>query len=218
MGAPGRKDDHDFMTPEEIAGFLRGTATGYKNNGRRYLVSEIKDMLLKAPPTVLDAAGGTAINWETFKDMNYPVRYTLMDRTTKMTEFAADKYGNEINIVDGHVQKMPLKDATFDVVILRHIMEHLPPGDMEKAISEALRVARHSVLISFFLPPDDRPEHDIRENPSNNGRDGCTHFWNHYSHRRLMEYLTSFGFQVERSGSIITMGAAHYDVVYRITK
>ncbi len=217
MGAPGRKDDHDFMTDEEIAGFLRGPATGFKNNGRRCLVSTVNELGLTRP-TVLDAACGTAINWETFKDMGVECDYTGMDRTEKMIVDAERRYGDEITTKIGYVQGLPFEDDSFDVVIMRHIMEHLPPGDMEEAIAEGIRVASNTFLISFFLPPDAREEHDIQENPSNDGRDGCTHFWNTYSHRRLMEFLNGFGYQVQRSMPIPTIGAAHPDVIYSITK
>jgi ubiquinone/menaquinone biosynthesis C-methylase UbiE len=218
MGAPGRKDDHDFMTDEEIANFLRGPATGYKNNGRRTLVSIVKNLHLGQHPKVLDAACGTAINWETFKDMGVVCDFVGMDRTEKMIDYAEDRYGHEIGLKQGYVQKLPFDDNSFDVVIMRHIFEHLPPGDMERGIAEAIRVASNTALFSFFLPPDGREEHDIQENSSNEGRDGCTHFWNTYSHRRLMEYLTSFGFQVTRSMPILTIGAAHYDIIYKVSK
>lgn len=56
MGAPGRKDDHDFMTGDEIANFLRGPATGTGNRGRQALGRFIHDTFRgTSKPTVLDA-------------------------------------------------------------------------------------------------------------------------------------------------------------------
>jgi hypothetical protein len=49
------------------------------------------------------------------------------------------------------------------VVLLRHVLEHLPAWLMEQALAEALRVARSAVVIAFYLPPVSRGQRQTRE-------------------------------------------------------
>ncbi|MBU1863735.1 MAG: class I SAM-dependent methyltransferase [Candidatus Omnitrophica bacterium] len=48
------------------------------------------------------------------------------------------------------VQNLKFEDETFDVVLVRHVLEHLPYYD--KAIREVRRVARKYVLLCLFNP------------------------------------------------------------------
>src|SRR4030095_3673264 len=48
---------------------------------------------------------------------------------------------------------LPFRDASFEVIVLRHVLEHLPQWLMERALSEAMRVARNTVVVDFYVPP-----------------------------------------------------------------
>src|SRR5581483_6158214 len=50
--------------------------------------------------------------------------------------------------------QLPFSDDSFDVVLLRHVLEHLPPWLMQAVLAEATRVARRAVVMVFHLPPE----------------------------------------------------------------
>ncbi len=208
-----RKDNHDFMQPEHVQNFLRNHNTGPDNLGRLYLGTLIKTQY-PAGTTVLDAACGSCVNYEVFRNHKVPCVYTGLDRTDKLLEEARRRYGNEITLVKGFVQEMPLPNESQDIVILRHILEHLEEG-YELAIKEALRVAKKEVIIVFFLNPTP-DQNDIIEQ-SQPDENGCTYFWNTYSWPKFTRFIASLGVKIQ-GRNIITPGAAHSDTLVRLIK
>lgn len=203
-------DDHDYMTPEHVAGFLRNHGTGTDNMGRRYLASIVGQY---DNPTVVDAACGPCVNWEVFKMMGVECQYCGMDRCENFLTYASKQYP-EINLVNGYVQEMPFADESVDVVVMRHIFEHLQDG-YEAAIREGLRVASKELVLVFFLDLSDSEEDNISE--SKPDENGCTYFWNTYSQPKLMHFLAEFGYQI-KGQYVRTPGAAAADTIIRIVK
>jgi ubiquinone/menaquinone biosynthesis C-methylase UbiE len=204
-------DNHDFMSEDHISRFLRNHRTGTDNLGRHALASIINQYDC---PRVLDAACGTCVNWEVFRTANVPCQYTGMDRTEGMLKEAGKRYGEEIYLVPGYVEEMPFDDELFDVVILRHILEHLQ-GGYEEAIKEGLRVASKELVVVFFLDPSDKDEDDISE--SDPDENGCTYFWNTYSWSKFTNFVSTLGVQM-KMGHVATPGAAHADTIVRLIK
>lgn len=204
-------DNHDFMTEDHIAGFLRNHKTGVDNAGRRALAAIVSQY---DNPIVVDAACGTCVNWEVFKNAGVKCQYTGIDRTLGMLAEAEKRYGDEIILFPGYVQQIPLENCQADIVIMRHILEHLQEG-YEDAIREGLRVASKELIVVFFLDPSDSTEHQIQE--SEPDENGCTYFWNTYSWPKFMEFVASLGVQA-KVGRIVTPGAAHADTIVRLIK
>lgn len=50
-----------------------------------------------------------------------------------------------------------LPDKSFDVVTMLEVLEHIP--DTEKAVGNAVRLARNYIIVSVPSKPDDNPEH-----------------------------------------------------------
>lgn len=50
-----------------------------------------------------------------------------------------------------------LPDKSFDVVTMLEVLEHIP--DTEKAVRNAVRLARKYIIVSVPSKPDDNPEH-----------------------------------------------------------
>ena len=205
-------DNHDFMTEEHIAGFLRNHRTGIDNQGRHALAQVIAQH--EGTPRVVDAACGTCVNWEVFKMTGVDCDYVGVDRTKGMLAEANKRYGEEITLEEGYVQDLPLDDGEADIVIMRHILEHLEEG-YEDAIREGLRVADKELIIVFFLDPSDAEEDVIQE--SDPDENGCTYFWNTYSWSKFTKFVASLGLQM-RMSYVRTPGAAHADTIVRLIK
>lgn len=208
-----RRDNHDFMEPAHVAQFLRNHRTGPDNLGRMALAQIIAS---QAPCTVLDAACGTGVNWEVLHNHNVPCTYTGLDRTARLLAHARDLYGSheDAEFVQGYVEEMPFDDESKDIVILRHILEHLEEG-YEPAITEALRVAAKEVIVVFFLTPNETQEHVLEE--SEPDKNGCTYHWNTYSWQKFSTFLAGFGYRFT-AHHVPTPGAAHADTIVRIYK
>jgi len=211
MNYETRKDNHDFFTQEHIASFLRNHNTGVNNLGRHRLASLVRSY---KNPSVLDVACGTCVNWEVFKNTNVECTYIGLDRTEKMLAHARTLYGNEIYLRKGFIQALPFEDESVDIVIARHILEHLGEG-YEKAIREVLRVASQEVILVFFVDLSDSDTDVIKE--SEPDENGCTYFWNTYSNSKLMEFLSQFNCQIKVE-YIMTPGAAAADTIVRLIK
>lgn len=203
-------DNHDFMTKKHIAGFLRNHKTGTDNYGRHALSKIVGQY---DNPIVVDAACGTCVNWEVLQMNNVKCQYIGVDRTKGMLDEAASRYP-DITLEQGYVQDIPVEDEGADVVIMRHILEHLQEG-YEDAVREGLRVAGCELIIVFFLDPSDSLEDDISE--SEPDENGCTFFWNTYSWQKFTEFVSTFGVRME-THRIVTPGAAHADTIVRLIK
>lgn len=211
MNYKDRRDNHDFMEPDHIARFLRNHNTGVNNMGRHRLASMIREY---SNPTVLDVACGTCVNWEVIKHVAVQCQYTGLDRTKKLLEHARSLYGSEISLCEGFIQDIPFGDSEYDIVIARHILEHLGEG-YEQAIKEAFRVARKEAIIVLFVDLSDSTTDVIKE--SEPDENGCTYFWNTYSHEKFFDFINTLGcrFTVEY---ICTPGAAANDTIIRLIK
>lgn len=207
-----KPDCHDFMEPDHIARFLRNHRTGTDNFGRMVLSNIIKTY---DNPKVLDAACGTCVNWETFKHLKTKCQYTGVDRTQKMIDHAINLYGEEIDLKLGYVQDLPFQDGQMDIVIMRHILEHLGEG-YEAAIKEGLRVASKELVVVFFVDPSITSEDDVIKE-SEPDENGCTYFWNTYSWNKFIGFVSGLGVQIKRD-YIVTPGAAAADTIVRLIK
>jgi ubiquinone/menaquinone biosynthesis C-methylase UbiE len=156
-----RKDTHDYFDDVLIQNFLRQHNTGSNNLGRRYLANRIENYDM---PTVLDIACGSAVNYETFKLTGAACKYTGADRTQKLLDEARRRYGDEIELVNAFAQELPFEDSSKDIVIMRHILEHLHPDEWEQCVREAVRVGKDKLFIVFFLGLSDNDEHKIEHN------------------------------------------------------
>lgn len=52
--------------------------------------------------------------------------------------------------VQASIEELPFDDASFDVVLVRHVLEHL--SSPKRAIAEVARVCRRAALLCFFMP------------------------------------------------------------------
>jgi ubiquinone/menaquinone biosynthesis C-methylase UbiE len=131
-----------------------------------------------------------------------------------MLAHARSLYGNDIYLRKGFIQSLPFEDESVDIVIARHILEHLGEG-YEAAIKEVYRVADKEAIIVLFVDLADMPNDVIKE--SEPDENGCTYFWNTYAHDKFMAFLGTLGCRVSVD-YVQTPGAAAADTIIRLIK
>jgi ubiquinone/menaquinone biosynthesis C-methylase UbiE len=109
---------------------------------------------------VLDIGCGTGNLTLTAKSYAGPAgRVYGIDAAPEMIEAAkkkASRYGRGVVFEVGLIEELACPDATFDVVISRLAIHHLPDDLKRKGIVEILRVLKPGghLLIADFKPPD----------------------------------------------------------------
>jgi len=102
-------------------------------------------------------------------------------------------------LANADVGDLPVNDRTFDIVLLRHVLEHLPRWLMLRAIASALRVARRAVIVDFHVPSRGN------EPPQMPGI-GSHFVKNHWSERDLIGSVTENGWKVFQRFAIAGQG------------
>jgi len=144
--------DSDAGTPREIEGSLADLRTINRYFGGLHTMAELlsdvasKRQLKKL--SWLDVAGGNGglahLTSESLSGRGIEVRPVLLDR---MPSHLNGRYP----AVAGDALALPFKDNSFDVVGSCLFVHHLEPQDVVRFVNEALRVARHAVLINDLI-------------------------------------------------------------------
>ncbi len=138
----------DQQSPHALCDiFLRDPIEGVNHPSRKYL----RDWFQAHPGlSLLDIPCGPGVEYEGFRLHKVAVRYSGMDMSDSMLRAARQKFP-EADFRKGNILSIPMPDRAVDVVLCRHILEHLE--DYRPAIREALRVARSHVFVVLFRVP-----------------------------------------------------------------
>lgn len=105
--------------------------------------------------SILDVGCGTGVMYEVLRQVEYEFleNYKGMDITPRWIELCKAKgipsfVGDSRNLVGPSGDKIP--DSSYDCVLCLDILNH--QVEFENTLSEALRVAKKAVLVSFFKP------------------------------------------------------------------
>jgi ubiquinone/menaquinone biosynthesis C-methylase UbiE len=133
------------------------------------------------PVSVLEFACGSANDYRSFVESGLArlLDYRGVDLTPKNIANARRRFPG-ISFEVGDITALPYPDGSCDCVIASDIFEHLPAGAIEQALDEAARLARDTVVLTFFNMAD-IPAHEIREKGAYN--------WNTLSRSRVVERL-----------------------------
>lgn len=101
--------------------------------------------------TLLDVGCGPGALWPHLEAQSQ-LKWIGLDVTQEMLA-TAHRLFPRVGCLRGDAGCLPFADGTFDIVSLRHVVEHLPHWLMEKALAEAMRVAKRAVVIDFYVPP-----------------------------------------------------------------
>lgn len=128
----------------------------------------------------------------------------LMNKFKKMYASTPERYVTadlESPLADIHfdIQDIPLGDASQDVVICNHILEHVE--DDRKALSEIFRILRPGGWGVVLSPVDLSREHTFEDDSITNPEER-TRIFGQYDHRRIYgrdyaERLREAGFEVD---------------------
>ena len=123
--------------------------------------SALAEMLVRLGDSLLDVGCGPGALWRYFA--NHRPRFSWMgvDVTQEMLSVGHKLFPDvAVSITDAG--NLPFRDGCFDVIVLRHVLEHVPQWLMERAFSEAMRVARKTVVVDFYVPPSAKGKSSTR--------------------------------------------------------
>lgn len=130
--------------------------------------------------SLLDVGCGFCVDYEPFKKSCPNLDYQGLDISSV---FVKNAFERGIAVHWGRVQEIPFADSSFEVVIARHLLEHLDSYQM--AIKEMVRVASKEVIITFFS----KPFEGVSDRLSFVDVGGYTVYQNRYSRSKLEQFL-----------------------------
>jgi glycosyltransferase involved in cell wall biosynthesis/SAM-dependent methyltransferase len=113
---------------------------------------QLADILVRLGDSLLDVGCGPGALWVHLEPHRPRFTWTGADVTKKMVALAQRLFP-QVPVHHADAGSLPFEDSDFDIVLLRHVLEHLPPWLMENALAEAIRVSRRTVVLVFHLSP-----------------------------------------------------------------
>lgn len=137
-------DDQDLA---QLETFLQDEVEGIDHPSRAFL----RKWLAAHPGvTLLDIPCGAGVEYDGLVRDAVPVAYIGMDASDRMLETVRKRHPMG-DFRKGNVLDIPLPARSVDVVLCRHVLEHL--DDYRPAVTEAVRVARVRVFLILFRLP-----------------------------------------------------------------
>lgn len=119
-----------------------------QNSARYQLVQNIIQLGNK----ILDIGCGPGALWPYLAPYRPRVSWVGIDITHKMLKIS-QAFFPQVPVCNADAGNLPFGDNSFDVVVLRHVLDHLPPWLMCRALRESMRVAIKSIVLVFYVPP-----------------------------------------------------------------
>ena len=109
---------------------------------------------------VLDVGCGPGAMWTRYERLP-GLTWAGADVTTKMLVVARQLFPS-ISVINADSGCLPFPSGSFEVVLLRHILEHLPEWLVKRTLEEGTRIASKAVVIDFYLPPAENRSRRVR--------------------------------------------------------
>lgn len=139
----------------------------YRTQGRAWRgVTDLRSLDIPAGSRVLEVGCGNGKTLSALREMGCEV--VGMDFSEEAIKQCA-RLVPGIDVRQGDLLDMPFEDGSFDIVVMSHVLEHVLPEDMDRAVSEVGRVLVPGGLayVRVFSMADMRSEKGERI-------DGCT--------------------------------------------
>jgi demethylmenaquinone methyltransferase/2-methoxy-6-polyprenyl-1,4-benzoquinol methylase len=127
-------------------------------------VRELERVVASLPPArTLDVACGTG-----FLTRHLRGDVVGLDQSPTMLAVARERLP-DVELVDGDALALPFEDDSFERVLTGHFYGHLNPGERERFLAEARRVAPELVVVDAALRADREPLDERQERVLNDG-------------------------------------------------
>lgn len=134
-------------TPAQVRDFLRDGHEGREHPSRLKALE-----LLRGMRTVLDVGCGTGVMFELCRERRPDLDYLGIDVTAQFVAAARERFpADSARFREGSLYDLTKLPGSFDAVLCRHILEHLP--DFAPAVQRMYERARKKLIIIFYLPP-----------------------------------------------------------------
>lgn len=182
----GPRESWRLLPRDLLATLMHKEGAGKEHPSRAFVAS-----LIREGESILDVGCGAGVGYEVFAAAGAGSLYTGVDSSEPSIEIARELYpagdfrvGNAAKLVD------QLGVASFDVVVVRHVLEHLP--DFALAMDQAISVSRGLAVFVFYLSPRSLP-FGVRKLDPGHGRPQF--YTNIYSRPAINRFLTKRGLQ-----------------------
>lgn len=126
-------------------------------------VRELEEAVAALPPLrTLDVACGTG-----FLTRHLQGEVVALDQSPRMLAVAREQ-APAAGLVEGDALDLPFPDGSFDRVFTGHFYGHLEPGDRQRFLDEARRVAPELVVVDSITRDGEAPE-QVQERILNDG-------------------------------------------------
>lgn len=115
---------------------------------------ELASILVTLGRRMLDVGCGPGALWTHLRPHRPHFSWTGADVTPEMLA-VAKRFFPEVPVVHAEVKALPFDEQAFDLVLLRHVLEHVQPASMPAVLQEAFRVAKSAVVVVFYVLPTD---------------------------------------------------------------
>jgi ubiquinone/menaquinone biosynthesis C-methylase UbiE len=159
----GNKNMHDSLSRSHVKNvFMKQKGFGVDSLGRQKVAELIQKTGLK---NVLDIPCCNCVMYEVLKKYIPDIDYYGADLTAQMIDVSKELYPElKYKLSRDYIQATEFNNDEFDIVIARHIFEHIP--DWKAAMFECLRIARKYVYYVFYIPPGKEERINLVKNAS----------------------------------------------------
>ena len=110
--------------------------------------------------SLLDVGSGRGVFLLPFMELFPWVTVTSVDVLAHRVEFLRDLHDGgvaQLQTIQADICSAPIEENSIDVVTMLEVLEHIP--QVQRAVENAVRIARKYVVVSVPSKPDDNPEH-----------------------------------------------------------
>lgn len=172
---------------EDAAAYVRGNFT---EAIRMYRIDE-------APRRILDVGCSTGVSMAHARTAFPAARLTGLDLSPYFLALADARHEEDakVRLVHGNAERMPLADASFDLVTISYVLHEVPPEAMRRILDECHRVLKPMGTVAI-VDLDPGRLRDRLTNPFRKWAFEATepHVWKYYD-SCLAEALRDVGFQ-----------------------